>query len=207
MSTHLTLLQKQVLLRNKYVQAGLFLSVREIRRKCSSSTFLASRVLSKADVLMWSTGIPSGARRRRPGAVCTVTLVLFPFVRCLKQSVETRGRQFLFHFSFPFFPPKGPHLMWSTFSSVFNRLRLGCTKSSSESSVSPSSILSFVSGHSVTGVSGKLCPGNISCNFSSKYRLTALPDIAISDSTWRRRRRKRRKSRKREGVGEEEGKE
>lgn len=98
-------------------------------------------------------------------------------------------RKTVFHFSFLLFVV-GSHLMWNNFSSVFNRLRLGCMKSSSESSVSSSSSFSFVSGDSDSGVSGKLCPGNISCNFSSKYRLTALPDIAISDPACRRRRKR-----------------
>lgn len=90
--------------------------------------------------------------------------------------------------------------MWSTFSSVFNRLRLGCMKSSSESSVSSSSF-SFVSAvSSGSGVSGKLCPGNIFCNFSSKYMLTASPDIAISDPACR-------KEEEEERMGEEENEE
>lgn len=79
------------------------------------------------------------------------------------------------------------HLMWRIFSSVFNRLRLGCTKSSSESSVSSS--FSLVSkAWSASGLSGKVCPGNISRSFSSKHWLTASPDIAISDPTCQKRR-------------------
>lgn len=79
------------------------------------------------------------------------------------------------------------HLMWRIFSSVFNRLRLGCTKSSSESSVSSS--FSLVSkAWSASGVSGKVCPGNIPRSFSSKHWLTASPDIAISEPTCQKRR-------------------
>lgn len=77
--------------------------------------------------------------------------------------------------------------MWTIFSSVFNRLRLGCAKSSSESSVSSSfSLASEVS--SASDLSGKLSPGKISCSFSSKHRLTVSPDTAISDPACQRRR-------------------
>lgn len=126
-------------------------------------------------------------------AVCTADLVLFASNEG-EEVLDVRKTVFFFHFS-RFILWFCSHLMWTTLSSVFNRLRLGCRKSSPESSESSSS-LSFVSALSVSGVSGKICPGNVSCSFSSKYRLTALPDIAISDPTCRRRkgRKKRVKS-------------
>lgn len=134
--------------------------------ECRLSDFLSSRFLTKANVKVVNGSSVKGNNEinqqacsgyhpppllpKRRGARCEQDSLSLPFVSCKVYF----------------------HLMCITFSSVFNRLRLGCMKSSSESSVSSS--FSFVLGvSSASATSGKSCPGKICCSFSSKYMPTA----------------------------------
>lgn len=147
--------------------------------------FLWARVLEKARCLSGRRWFLPRQGWDKPSSLYSESRPFWLLPRKNEEKTgETRGRQLVT--SLVWFQA-GSHLMWTIFSSVFNRLRLGCTKSSSESSVSSSfSLASEVS--SASDLSGKLSPGKISRSFSSKYRLTVSPDTAISDPACQRRR-------------------
>lgn len=135
--------------------------------ECSLSDFLSLRFLTKANVKVFDGSSVKGKNemnqqacsgnqpppllpKGRRGVRCEEDTLSLPFVSCKVYF----------------------HLMCITFSSVFKRLRLGCMKSSSESSVSSS--FSFALGvSSASATSGKSCPGKICCSFSSKNMPTA----------------------------------